>query len=347
MHLIQTTKGKVELSNIDMICPHEHLFIDMTHEAIVPETAQLVAIFEGQVSIEKLGLLRRNPYVVKSNLILEDIESAVSEMQPLIELGCGLIVDVTSIGLGRNVHRVNELSDRTGIPVSVGCGFFTHDSVPDKYKCWDANRIADFMLNEIENGVDQTGVLPGVIGEIGVSEEINPFELQSLKGAAITQMASGLPLYLHTYPWSHSGLEATRLLIDLGVPPNQICVCHLDVSFDHDYIREFLNMGVYVEFDNFGKEFFFPPQNGAFAGGPFETDRARVSMLIELVKEGYINQLLLANDICLKSMLCAFGGWGYAHVHTNIKIMLEAENVSSNNIDLLLTINPRSFLGCK
>jgi len=344
MNDIQTTHGLIDLMNIDFICPHEHLLIDMTHEAIMPKSDDEQMLFNGPVTMNVLGLLRLNPYIIKTNLVLDSLELAVSEMHELKAIGCELLVDVTSIGLGRDARKIKMIAERAGIPVAVGCGFFTHDAVAKEYQDWDSEKIGSYIIDEIFFGIDDTGIMPGVIGEIGISKQIAPFEKRSLEGAAIAQRKSGLPIYLHTYPWSHSGLEAINLLINEGVPPERICVCHMDVTFDVDYLYKILSTRAYVEFDNFGKEFYFLAKDEAFAGGPFETDRCRIAMLARLLREGYGRQLLLANDVCLKSMLCAYGGLGYGHVHKNMIAMLIAEGATESDINLLITRNPQEFL---
>ena len=69
--------------------------------------------------------------------------------------------------------------------------------------------------------------------------------------------------------------------------------------------------GVWIELDNFGKEFDIDPlDKEAYAGGIFITDRERVVLLRRLVESGYAGSLLLTNDICLKQMLHAYGGNG-------------------------------------
>ncbi len=151
-------------------------------------------------------------------------------------------------------------------------------------------------------------------------------------------------MYVHTYPWSRAGLEAVDLLLAHGVKPQRICICHLDVTFDEGTIFRALDRGVYVEFDNLSKEFYFPPDDGAFAGGPFETDVARVRMLKKLTELGYADRLLLANDLCLKASLHKYGGDGYDYVFGHFAMMLRMEGVPEDDVRLLLDENPRRFL---
>ena len=62
----------------------------------------------------------------------------------------------------------------------------------------------------------------------------------------------------------------------------KIVICHSDVEPDLEYIRALLERGVFVEFDNFGKEFYIDPADRGFAGGAFVRDVDRVRMIKEI-----------------------------------------------------------------
>lgn len=343
MKLLNTVKGVLSREDVRMICPHEHLFLDMTHEAVEPETEEAKKLFYSDITMDKLGMLRRNPYIMYTNLKLEDVDDCVSELSYLEKTGCDVLIDVTSVGLGRDVEKLRTVSGKTNLHIVVGCGYFVHETTEELQEM-SVGQIASEIIAEIESGIDGTGIRPGVIGEIGTSEVIYETERKSLKAAALANRKTGLPIYIHTYPWSRAGLEALDILLNEGVCPRQICICHLDVSFDPEYMEQAFKLGVYVEFDNFGKEFFFESQNGAFSGGPFETDADRVRMIRKLIDRGYADRILLANDLCLKASLHKYGGWGYDHVFSNITEMMKVEGISEEDIRTLIVENPKNFI---
>lgn len=342
--MINTLNGARPISGYKKICMHEHLLIDMTHEAVKPEDEEGMKLFNGSVEMNNLGVLRRNPYVVRENLQMNDVKDTIEELRYLEPAGVDLLFDLTTVGLGRDMKLLKEINDSTFLDIVAGTGLFVHDSVPLVYQKWNAKQIAEWMIHEIKEGIEDSGIKAGVIGEIGVSERIYPLERESLIGAALTNLATGLPIFLHTYPWTRAGLEAVKLLLEQGVLAKQICVCHVDVSFDYEYLKLLLDKGVYLEFDNFGKEFYFQNQNGAFAGGPFETDRERVKMLKRLIQEGHGDKILIANDLCLKTMQRKYGGWGYDHIFTNIAPMMLQEGIEAESIQRLMTTNPFTFI---
>ena len=344
MKTIQTVTGELRAEDARRICVHEHLILDMTHEAIEPKTEAAKRLFWDEIRMEHLGLLRHNPYVVRTNLVLDSVEDAVQEVGPLMAAGCDLLLDLTSVGLGRDVEKLREISTRSGLKVVCGCGLFVHDSRVEPYADWTVEQITQWMLREIREGIGDTGIRPGVIGEIGTSEVLYSIERRALLAAADAAVETGLPVYIHTYPWSRAGLEAADLLLSHGVKPRKICICHLDVTFDEGTIFRALDRGIWVEFDNLSKEFYFPSDDGAFAGGPFETDVARARMLKKLIGLGFADRLLLADDLCLKASLHKYGGDGYDYVFGHFAMMLRMEGVPEDDVRRLLDENPRRFL---
>ena len=344
MKYINTFRGQMPLSKYKRISPHEHLFIDLIHEAVEPADEEGKKLFHSKVSMEILGPLRRNPYIVRDNLVLSDKDDAVNELKFLERHDVGLFVDLSCVGIERNIDRLRYVSDNAKVDIALGTGFYVHDTLSEEVCAMSVEQMADFMVNEIENGIDGTDIRAGVIGEIGVSEVIYPVERKALLASAIAHKKTGLPVYLHTYPWSRAGLEAANLLVENGVAPHNICICHIDVTFNYDYLMELLNAGFYIEFDDFGKEFYFPPQDGAFAGGPFATDVERVRMLKKLIGVGFGKQLIVATDICLKASLHKYGGWGYDHIFENIIPMMQQEGFTPEEISLIIEENPKRFL---
>jgi phosphotriesterase-related protein len=132
-----------------------------------------------------------------------------------------------------------------------------------------------------------------------------------------------------------------------GVPPHKISINHIDVEIDLAYCMQLCATGAFIEFDDFGKEYTIDKRDRGFAGGVFARDIERVRAVKALVDAGYLHNLLLANDVCLKTLLHKYGGWGYDHVLTHIVPMLIEEGLSEAQIDVLLRENPRRFLDVK
>ncbi len=344
MQMIETVLGPIPSDQLGVIAPHEHFFIDTTFEAIPPTTPEELELFNSPVSMRNIDVLRRNPFLVKDNMILDDLDTIVYEVSRAKKAGVNTIVDLTNIGIKRNLHKIREVSRQTGVNVIAGSGLYTGLTIPEPYRSMSAEDLAREMIHEIRFGDPETGIKPGVIGEIGTSEVIDESEEKGLRAAAWTNLETGLPIYIHTYPWTRASLDAIKILTEEGVKPEQICICHLDVEFNHEYLGQVFDTGAYAMFDNFGKEYYFAAADAVFSGGPFETDRDRVRMIIRMIKEGHTQRLMLATDVCLKALLHTYGGWSYDHIFTNITVMMENEGISKEDIHTILMDNPTRFI---
>jgi len=202
----------------------------------------------------------------------------------------------------------------------------------------------DKMMTEINVGIDGTSMKAGIIGEIGTSGTMTPFEEKSVKVAGRVQKATGLGMHIHANLWTREGLNALKIALDAGADPEKVCINHTDVVLDEKYILEVLKQGAIIEFDNFGKEYYVDRRNRNLLDGSFATDVERVKFIVSLIEKGYEKQLLITNDICLKSMTHTYGGWGYDHVITNVIPMMKDFGISDEHIVLLMKENPLRFL---
>lgn len=337
---VQTVTGVIEAADMGMTLPHEHMFIDLRNQFTPFDDPEKDAISKQQVHINNLGRLRLNPYAIQDNLVLDEMEVAVAETLLFKEAGGNTIVDCTSVGINRQPEKLKELSLRTGVNMIAGSGYYTQDTHPPEMANWRAEDIAERIVRDFREGIDDTEVKAGIIGEIGTSKEILPMERTNLEASALAFRQLEAPVFVHTYPWGRAGIEAVDVLVQGGVAPEKIVLCHIDVEPDLAYIKALLNRGVYIEFDNFGKEFVIDPAERGFAGGIFIRDLDRVRLINDLVRDGFASQILITNDICLKSMLCSYGGWGYAHILKNIVPLMKSEHLPEAVIHQVVRLNP-------
>lgn len=149
---------------------------------------------------------------------------------------------------------------------------------------------------------------------------------------------------MHTFPWKRSGLEILELLSENKVNLKKVYLCHLDVDIDIEYCKNLAESGVYIGFDCFGKEYYTNKEDRAFSGGKFSTDIERVRSIKKLIDLGFLSNILISSDICFKTMLHTYGGWGYDHILNNIISMMNEEGIPKDQIDTLLKVNPKVFL---
>jgi phosphotriesterase-related protein len=340
---VMTVKGPVAVDELGIMLPHEHLLIDLRNQFSEFSDPVKRARSRERVNLQNLGWLRRNPYALLDNLLLDDLETTAAEINHFKNGGGRTIVDCTSIGINRDVEKLVLLAEMTDVHIIAGSGYYTHDTHPSEMGKWTAEEIAERIVKDITVGIDDTNICAGVIGEIGTSEPVHSDEEKNLLAAALAYRETRVPVYIHTYPWGTSAVRIIDLLVEHGVDPQKIVVCHLDVEPKKEYVQKVLETGVYVEFDNFGKEFYIDPAERGFAGSNFIRDINRIELVKQIISWNYSKQVLLTNDICLKMMLHAYGGWGYDHILTNIVPMMRHEGVPDRIIDQLLKENPKQL----
>ncbi len=341
---IQTVTGEISKENLGIVTPHEHIFIDLSVFYKRREIKGFDNREDVKVTIDKLGVLNRDPYALKDNLIIDNFEQQVEEINRFKNAGGTTIVDATTIGIGRDPQALKKIAVETGLNIIAGAGYYVGSAHPESLAKMTVDEIAEKIICEITTGIDNTNIRAGVIGEIGISEVFNDSERKVLKASAKAQLKTGLGILVHINPWTTNGLEATEILISEGVQPDRICVCHVDVEYNKEYLNELLKMGVYIEFDNFGKEYYVDKEARRKGYGLFISDRERIDIIRNIISDGFLENILISCDVCLKTLLRAFGGWGYDHVLLNVVPMMEEAGITKEQIDFMLRINPANFL---
>ncbi|MBR5505894.1 MAG: hypothetical protein IKV73_06280 [Clostridia bacterium] len=338
--MITTVRGDITSEGLKNVLPHEHLFSDL-RPLVAPIDDE---DFYKPLSLSNFGKVTRNPYAILDNALIGDADVVTKEVNAYKKSGGNLIADVTTLDFGRDPKLLLEVSERTDVHIVAGCGFYVDGSVSEQNKALSKDEIKDIIITDLTKGINGTDIRAGVIGEIGTGMQMSDFEKKSLKAASEAQAETGYGMHIHACLWNREGLNALKFAVECGADAQKICVDHADVLLDEDYILGVLDMGAYIEFDDFGKEFYVDRKNRNLLLGSFATDKERCQFIKKLIERGYKKQILVTNDICLKSMTHTYGGWGYDHVVTNIIPMMEDFGISANDIDTIMTQNPIRFL---
>jgi phosphotriesterase-related protein len=344
---VMTVSGPVAKEDLGVTLPHEHFFIDISWACEPSTDTKNAALMEEPISIHRLGTLRRNPTVMKDNLILSDPDLMAAEVLEFKKVGGNTIVDQSSVGTGRSPVAIRNVANLTGINVVMGCGFYLHGSLPAKIIDETEDKLVKTVLKETRLGVGDTGIRPGIIGEIGVRPSIEDWENKSLRVAAHAHRESGLPISIHvqavpTIPGftdEPNGLAVLDLLEKHGVRPEKVIISHTDAKIHFDYIKAIMDRGAYAEFDHIGKEFYIDS-----ADFRMDSDMDRVEALADLVRSGYEKRILISQDVCLKTDLVAYGGWGYAHLLNNVVPMMVKRDINKESIHTIMVSNPADLL---
>ena len=286
--MIQTVLGNIRKEDITMVLPHEHILSDLRPLVSPIDNG----IFYDEVKLENHGELTRNPYAVLDNAFLEKEEIAIKEIALLNKCGCNLVADVTTSDFGRNPIALREISKKTGINIVVGCGCYVDCAVAEQIKTLSVPQLKKIIVDDLTVGIDGTDIKSGVIGEIGSGMEITDCEYNFLKAAAEAQAETGFGMHIHACLWNDEGLNALKYAVKCGANAQKLCVDHADVRLNKDYILGVLNEGAYIEFDDFGKEYYVDRRNRNLLLESFASDFERAKFIKQLVDMGYLNQML-------------------------------------------------------
>ncbi len=271
---------------------------------------------------------------VKNDLdtCLDCSEDIIAELKECYKYGLRNIVEVTNMGMGRDLKKVAHIEKETGLNILKSTGYYIEPFFPKEVFDLSAQELSDIMVFEIEAGFNDIPDRASLIGEIGSSQNIfTEAEQKVFDAAIIAHKKTGVPISTHTSIGTMLEEQVTYLL-DRGVNPQKIIIGHTELSNDIDLIKSILKKGVNIAFDTIGKNSYLP-------------DETRVEFLLELEKEGFIDQVGISMDITRKSHLAINGGLGYMHIFKTFLPMLRAAGFKEESISKILEINSKRIFG--
>lgn len=343
---VMTVFGPVEPASLGMTHPHEHMFIDFL---AVGESAQASHQkawgqrdtsynWEDPLTPQNYYAARRNPFLLKDTLQLNDFDEAREALEEFKAAGGGSIIDVTPIGVGRKPEALRDLSRLTDVQIVASTGFYLNEYHPSDIATMDEKAIEDVLMREILEGVGPSRIKPGIIGEIGLVWPVHDNERKVLRAAARAQKRSGLCLTIHPGRNPAAPLDAVRIVESAGGDLTRTIIGHLDRTyFEASDFVALAKTGVYLEQDLFGWESSYYP----FADVDMPNDAMRINKIIALADAGHINQALISLDIDTRARLIKYGGEGYGHLLRNVIPVMRRKGFAEADIDLIVKTNPQ------
>jgi len=337
MTAVQSVTGLVDSADLGVCLPHEHILNDVrswftptTQVGVDPEW-----FAHHPVTPDILWELRQDPFGNLDNCFMDDQQLAIAELQRFKDLGGHTVIDATSVSIGRNLPALRDISQATGLTIIAGTGFYLDSSQPENIKVLDAERIAELLLADLNDGVE--GVKPGFIGEIGVSSDFTDAERRSLEASCLAQKETGLPMQVHLPGWFRLGHDVLDVAEKIGVDPSSVVLCHMGPSgADRDYQTSLAKRGAWIQYDMVGMEVFYADQG---VQCPSDDDNAR--NILALCEAGFEHQVLMSQDIFMKSLLRRNGGPGFGHILQFFVPRLMRHGADRALIDTLMITNPR------
>ena len=331
--------GPVPADQLGLTLMHEHLLFDFMDCLAEPQNEAEREIAQQPLNSQTRGALRFNPCLVADNLVQQDIDLAIEEVGAFTAVGGQTLVDPTNVSIGRDPLALRRIAQATGLNIIMGSGYYYQIALDDEFSQRSLTDIAAEIIQDVTVGVGDTGIRAGLIGEIGTSSPITIDEEKSLRAAAQAQAQTGAPLMIHLDGWQREGNRVLDIIQAEGGDLARTVLCHMNPAwFDLDYQIGLAERGAYLEYDMFGIDHFYPPDRASPGEIP------ALEAVANLIQRGYLEKLLLSQDVYLKMMLQKFGGYGYAHLFTNLPPYVEAAGISSPDLERILVDNPRRVL---
>jgi phosphotriesterase-related protein len=351
---VNTVLGAIDARELGGTMSHVHLTLDISCWYAAPQDPEVARIAAKPLGLENLGLARRNGLVVRDNLVQSDVELAIREASEFKRAGGGALVDMELPGIGRDVPALVHISRATGLHIIASTGWYTQASHPPEVAALDTGALADVMVREVTEGIGDTGVRAGNIGEIGCSGMPDmpclPDEEKVLRAAARAQKRTRASLTVHPNGGTHGSRETPKHHLDFyldvleaeGADLGKVYLSHMGF-YSADVAEHVLRRGLgFVSYDHFGHEEYYEIVG---PGRAFPRDKEEIDTVMRLVEAGHSDRVLIGNEIGWKTCYKAYGGWGYSHVYDHVVPWLRDCGASESQIRTILVENPARLHG--
>ncbi|MFD3259612.1 phosphotriesterase [Paenibacillus lentus] len=274
-----------------------------------------VRTLDADISPDQLGFTYSHEHIVcrpahwsergVDDLLLDDPEKSKLDVLDFKQHGGQTIVDATAIDYGRDVPAVYKIMQETGVRIIGTAGFnksFLWDAkVKDElkpligdyetyYKWIEArsiNELTDFVIREVEEGLEGTPFKAGQVKFGTGYNRITPLEEKTLRAVARAHHETKAPLHSHTEVGT-MGLEQIELLRSEKVNLSFLSLGHMDRNPDPYYHEQIARTGAFLSFDGIAKIKYAP-------------ESTRIQLILELVRKGYEDQILVSGDTARKT----------------------------------------------
>jgi phosphotriesterase-related protein len=318
MTQIPTVRGSIDSAELGTTLMHEHIFVLDT---------EIVQNFPEEWGDEE-----------------KRIAEAIARLNELKAHGVDTIVDLTVIGTGRCIPRIQRLAAQTKIHILVATGIYTYCDLPFSFHYRGPGTplggpeiIADMFVRDITVGIANTGVKAAILKCATDAPGITPAVARILRATAQAHRRTGVPITTHTYARSRSGLDQQQIFLEEGVDLSRVIIGHCGDTTDLDYLEELIHNGSYIGMDRFGIDAILP-----FAD--------RVNTVAAMCKRGHAAKMVLSHDAAVRMQWLpeevvtqAMPRWNYLHIHNDVIPALKQKGVTNEQITAMLCGNPRKI----
>lgn len=332
---VRTVRGDVAAATIGRVAFHEHLLFDLVRPADRSRIDDPPLTIENRWQIDYRSNENRN------NARQTDRDVAAAELAGFRTDGGDLLVDQSTAGLARDAEGLAQASEAAKLHVVAAAGTYCADYLDAETRAMDVEELTRRFVTEIESGLDGSSVRAGLIGEIGCSWPMHPFERTALAAAARASRITGAAISVHPGRHGDAPFEIAAILAAAAADLSRVVICHMDRTYPRgERVRELLATGVCVEWDFFGIE----QSHYWFGDVELPTDLQRLAIIRDLIAEGFGDRILVSHDICTCTRMRRWGGHGYGHLFRNGPALMRRAGLADGDIDQLLRRNPLRLL---
>jgi phosphotriesterase-related protein len=298
-----TTLGPKRADELGAMLPHEHVFVDLR-------------------TWDKPGYGEA------------DAADVVALMAPEIEriknLGYTALVECSTVGVGRRADMDLAVSQATNFPIVVPTGIYREPWVPPFGHEWSEEKLADLMLAEMTEGIENSGVKAGWIKVSAGDEGITPVEAKILRAAARAAAKTNAVIGSHTIK-GRVVMDQLEIIERAGYSASRFISIHTQAEPDPAMHIAVARRGAFVEYDWIGVH---------------GSDESYIENIHRLLDAGFGGQLLLSQDRGWYDPALPKGGRPkpYTYLHDVFLPKLAASGVDAGTIATITRDNPfRAF----
>ena len=224
MARLVTTLGPKRSTELGMILPHEHIFVDL-------RTWDTPGYAQAETE--------------------EVIQLMAPEFTKAQKAGVSAIVECSTIGVGRRADIDRAVSEATNLPLVIPTGIYREPWVPDWAHSASEIELAEWMLSELQGEIEQSGVQAGWIKLSAGDDGLTACETKILRAAATAARDTNAVIGSHTIR-GRVVRDQLDIIEVMGHTPERFIWIHTQAEPDLELHLEMGRRGAWLEYDGIG-----------------------------------------------------------------------------------------------
>ena len=303
---VETCRGSIDAADLGVTLAHEHLHVHSD------------------------GIAQNFPRVYDRDAI---IEQAVTRVNDVAAMGAQSMIDLTVLGIGRDITIARDVAARVSMHIVVATGAYFFDQLPGFFRGRPVEALTEQFVLDITEGIAGTAIKAAVLKCPTDAPGVTADNDKLLRAVARAHRETGTPISTHTHAGLRRGTDQVRIFREEGVDLGRTVIGHCGDTDEMDYLYEIADTGAFLGMDRFGYD----------ANLPLER---RVKAIVDLCDRGHASQIVVSHDYC-----CHIDWFPHPIQHpsmtylfTEVLPALRAGGIDEPTIEQFLVHNPRRFL---